>query len=242
LAGEAPNLQGIALTRSFGSGETLTPVLRGVALDLYPGRFYLVIGPSGCGKSTLLAVLSGLLRPDCGRVLVLGRDLWAMPERQRRQVRLEHFGFIFQGYNLFPVLTAREQLEMVARWGEGLTRGAARCRVAETLDALGLARKADLLPAQLSGGEKQRVAIGRALLKRPAFCFADEPTSALDWAHGRHVVELLHGATRRQNATVLTVAHDPRIAEYADVVFRLDDGLLSEQRAPASPRPEVTPR
>ncbi len=234
MAGEGPNLQGIDLTRSFGSGETLTPVLRGISLDLYPGRFYLIMGPSGCGKSTLLAVLSGLLRPDGGRVLALGRDLWEMPERERRQFRLEHFGFIFQGYNLFPTLTAREQLEMVLRWGEGAPPREARRRVADILNALGLGRKADLLPAQLSGGEKQRVAIGRALLKKPAFCFADEPTSALDWAHGRHVVELLHAATRQQGATVLAVAHDPRLAQYADTVFHLDDGRLSEPEAPAA--------
>jgi putative ABC transport system ATP-binding protein len=219
-------LQGNHLTRSFGSGDTLTVALRDVSLRLGGGQFALVMGPSGCGKSTLLAVLSGLLRPDSGQVQVLGEELWQMEDSKRREFRLRHFGFIFQGFNLFPVLTPREQLEMVVRWGEGLSRREARRRTAETLDLLGLARKADLLPPQLSGGEKQRVAIGRALIKRPGFCFADEPTSALDWAHGKHVIELLHRATRDQGATVLVVGHDQRIAPYADQVLHLEDGSL----------------
>jgi putative ABC transport system ATP-binding protein len=234
VSAAGPSLRGIGLVRSFGSGETLTIALRDVSLELYPGRFYLVMGPSGCGKSTLLAVLSGLLRPDTGQVLALGQDLWAMPEKARRQFRLEHFGFIFQGYPLFPTLTAHEQLEMIARWGLGLSGRAARSRVSEVLDELDLARKGDLLPAQLSGGEKQRVAIGRALLKRPEFCFADEPTSALDWAHGKQAVEMLHEGARRQGATVLVVSHDPRLAHYADAVFHLDDGRMTGPEAPAA--------
>ncbi len=190
------------------------------------------MGPSGSGKSTLLAVLSGLLRPDAGQVLIGGENLWAMSDPQRREFRRRHFGFVFQGYNLFPELTAREQLEMALRWGEGATAAEARVRVAEMLDLLGLRRRAGLLPAQLSGGEKQRVAVGRALLKRPAFCFADEPTGALDWAHGRQVAELLRGAADGLGSTVLIVTHDPRVAEYADRVFRMDDGRLAELPAP----------
>jgi putative ABC transport system ATP-binding protein len=117
---------------------------------------------------------------------------------------------------------------MVLRWGEGASRREAGQRVAEMLDLLGLTPRADLLPAQLSGGEKQRVAVGRALLKRPAFCFADEPTSALDWAHGQQVVELLRDAARTFGSTVLMVAHDPRIADYADRLFQMKDGALGE--------------
>jgi putative ABC transport system ATP-binding protein len=230
-------LEGKHLTRSFGSGETLTYAVRDVSLRLEAGRFVLVMGPSGCGKSTLLALLSGLLRPDSGQVLALGHDLWQMSDARRRDFRLRHFGFIFQGYNLFPVLTAREQLEMVLRWGEGVPGREARKRASEILELLGLARRADLLPAQLSGGEKQRVAIGRALIKRPAFCFADEPTSALDWAHGKHVIELLHQAARDHGATVLVVAHDPRIAHYADQVLHLDDGALVDGDPAYQPTP-----
>jgi putative ABC transport system ATP-binding protein len=191
------------------------------------------MGPSGSGKSTLLAVLSGLLHPDRGRVLALGEDLWEMSDQARRHFRLQHFGFIFQGCNLFPVLTAREQLEMLLRWGEGASRRDAKRRTAEMLDLLGLADKADLLPYQLSGGEKQRVAVGRALIKRPSFVFADEPTSALDWGHGKHVVESLVESARRNGATVLVVGHDARIAAFTDRVFHLEDGVLTETGTPA---------
>jgi putative ABC transport system ATP-binding protein len=225
---EEPVLSGRSLARSFGKGEERTTALRDVSLDLYQGQIALLMGPSGSGKSTLLSVLSGLLRPDGGQVMALGTDLWGLPDRLRERFRLQHFGFIFQGYNLFPALTARQQLEMVLRWGEGVSRRDARARALEMLDRLGLAKKAHLRPAQLSGGEKQRVAIGRALIKRPALCFADEPTSALDWAHGEQVMELLSAAAHDQDSTILVVAHDPRLVPYADQVFHLEDGCLAE--------------
>lgn len=228
MSGVQPSLQGIDLHRSFGSGSTLTVALNGVSVDLVPGQFHLVMGPSGGGKSTLLAVLSGLLHPTQGKVLALGKDLWEMSEDERRDFRLRHFGFIFQHFNLFPTLTAREQLEMVLRWGEGTSRREARRRAVETLESLGLGKKTTLLPDQLSGGEKQRVAIGRALVKKPDFCFADEPTSALDWKHGEKVVEQLRDTARSRGATVLVVAHDHRIAAYADRIFNLEDGQLRD--------------
>ncbi len=226
-------LKGVSLSHFFGTGELATVALRDVSLDLQAGRFSLLMGPSGSGKSTLLAILSGLMRPSAGRVLALGQDLWQLSEQARRDFRLRHCAFIFQGYNLFPALTARQQLEMVLRWGEGASRREARRRSAEMLELLGLARKANLLPAQLSGGEKQRVAIGRALIKRPTFCFADEPTSALDWEHGRRVVELLRNIAHVQRATVLVVAHDARLAGLSDQVFHLEDGCLKERVSPA---------
>jgi putative ABC transport system ATP-binding protein len=193
------------------------------------GRFSVLMGPSGSGKSTLLAILSGLMRPSVGQVRALGQDLWQLSEQARRDFRLRHCAFIFQGYNLFPALSARQQLEMVLRWGEGVSLRDARRRSAKMLDLLGLARKADLLPAQLSGGEKQRVAIGRALIKQPTFCFADEPTSALDWEHGRLVVELLRDIAHAQQATVLVVSHDARLVPLSDQVFHLEDGRLKEK-------------
>ena len=151
-----------------------------------------------------------------------------MTERQREQFRLENCGFIFQGYNLFPALTARQQLEMVLRWGEGASARKARERAAEMLEMLRLGRKADLRPAQLSGGEKQRVAIGRALIKNPRFCFADEPTSALDWENGQHVMELLRDAAQERGATIFIVSHDHRMLPYVDVCYHLEDGRLEE--------------
>jgi putative ABC transport system ATP-binding protein len=221
-------LRGRQLTRSFGDGDTRTTALREVSLELAAGQVALLMGPSGSGKSTLLAVLSGLLRPDSGEVLALGQDLWGLSEAERERFRLRHCGFIFQGYNLFASLTARQQLEMVVRWGEGAGAREARRRTDEMLGLLGLAKKAHLRPAELSGGEKQRVAIGRALIKGPDFCFADEPTSALDWSHGEQVIELLRNAAHERGAAVLVVAHDSRIIPYADRVFHLEDGYLRE--------------
>jgi putative ABC transport system ATP-binding protein len=223
-----PSLRAAGLTRSFGAGETLTYALRDVSLDLFPGQLALLMGPSGSGKSTLLAVLSGLLQPNYGRVVAREHDIWRMTEREREQFRLEHCGFIFQGYNLFPALTARQQLEMVLRWGGNVNVREARDRTNEMLDLLGLSKKGDLRPNQLSGGEKQRVAIGRALIKEPAFCFADEPTAALDWKHGEQVIELLRLAAHERGSTILVVAHDARIIPHADRVLHLEDGFLLE--------------
>src|SRR5262245_10187706 len=229
---DAPVLKSIDVTRSFGDGETLTYALRDVTLDLFRGQLALLMGPSGSGKSTLLAVLSGLLRPDSGQVLAHDGDkmidIWKMTDRQRERYRLRNCGFIFQGYNLFPALTARQQLEIVLRWGDGTPAREARERADEMLSLLGLAKKMRLLPNHLSGGEKQRVAIGRALIKNPQFCFADEPTSALDWAHGEQVIELLRAAAHERGSTILVVSHDHRIVPFADTIFNLEDGRLMD--------------
>src|SRR5262245_9922001 len=155
-------LEGRRLSHGFGQGVARSVVLHDVSIKLRPGEMMLVMGPSGSGKSTLLAVLSGLMRPEGGQVVVLGQDLWRAPPATRKQFRLRNFGFIFQGYNLFPALTARQQLEIVLRWGEGMSAEVARGRADKMLNLLGLREKKGLRPAQLSGGEKQRVAIGRA--------------------------------------------------------------------------------
>jgi putative ABC transport system ATP-binding protein len=222
------SLRGIGLWRSFGQGETKTVALENVSLELRAGEMALLMGPSGSGKTTLMAVLSGLLHPDEGQVIALGEDLWSKKrsDLERERFRLKNCGFIFQGYNLFAALTAREQLEMVVRWGEGASSREARRRADEMLTMLDLKKKGHLRPGQLSGGEKQRVAVGRALIKGPRFCFADEPTSALDWAHGQEVVDLLRHAAKERNATVLCVAHDARIVPFADRIFYMEDGKL----------------
>lgn len=234
-----PVLKGIELTRSFGDGDSRTYALRDVTLDLFRGQLALMMGPSGSGKSTLLAVLSGLLRPDSGRALAFDGDkmldIWSLNDRERERFRLKHCGFIFQGYNLFPALTARQQLEIVLRWGEGATAKEARKQADEILSLLGLAKKSHLLPNHLSGGEKQRVAIGRALIKSPQFCFADEPTSALDWAHGEQVIELLRAAAHERGATILVVSHDHRIVPFVDAVLQLEDGHLTESETTGAP-------
>jgi putative ABC transport system ATP-binding protein len=223
-----PPLIGHHLRREFGEGEMRSVALDDVSVEIGAGQMALLMGPSGSGKSTLLATLSGLLSPTSGRVVAMGEDLWSMSEQARERFRLKYCGFIFQGYNLFAALTARQQLEMIVKWGEGASSGEARDRADDMLNLLGLARKKHLRPAELSGGEKQRVAIGRALIKKPKMLFADEPTSALDWHHGEQVIELLRNAAHDTGAMVLCVAHDARIVPYADKVFYLEDGRLQE--------------
>jgi putative ABC transport system ATP-binding protein len=225
------SLSGRRLVQIFGSGENETHALRGVSLDLTPGQLTLVMGPSGCGKTTLLAVLSGLLRPTSGQVLFGGRDLYALSTAERREFRRQHVGLIFQGFHLFPTLTVREQLEMVLHWGEEASTDEAARRTQELLEVLNLTRKAELFPQQLSGGEQQRVAIGRALIKKPDLFFADEPTSALDWDHGKQVMEILSQAAHAQSFTVLVVAHDPRVMPFADRILHLEDGALKDVEA-----------
>jgi putative ABC transport system ATP-binding protein len=201
-----------------------------VSLELYRGELALMMGPSGSGKSTLLAVLSGLLNPTGGQVLALGQDYWALSEVAQERFRQRHFGYIFQGYNLLPALTARQQLELVLRWAGRTLAREARLRADRMLGILDLGKRGHLRPAQLSGGEKQRVAIGRALVMEPAFCFADEPTSALDWAHGEGVIQLLQEAAHERGTTLLVVSHDARLLPYADRSFHLEDGRLTEER------------
>lgn len=233
MMSEPPTLQARGLSRSFGEGEVRTTALAEASLTLYRRQVSLLMGPSGSGKTTLLAILSGLLRPDSGSVHALGQDIWKMSDTERERFRQRYCGFIFQGYNLFPALTARQQLEIILRWGENMPYKEARHRTDEMLSLLGLGKKGHLRPAQLSGGEKQRVAIGRALIKDPVFCFADEPTSALDWAHGEQVVELLCTAAHEQGATIVVVSHDHRIVPYADQVFHMEDGCLAEPQPPS---------
>ena len=224
-----PILEGRSLHVTYGKGPTASVALRDVSLSLYPGEIVVLMGPSGSGKTTLLAVLAGMLAPTRGQVIAMGQNMRQLSEAQREAFRLAHFGFIFQGYNLFPGLNARQQLEMILCWGNGLTIREAREPVEEMLTLLGLGEKQHLLPNELSGGEKQRVAIGRALIKQPAFCFADEPTSALDWDRGQQVIELMRLAAHDRGTAVLVVSHDPRTLPFADRVLYLSDGRLTEQ-------------
>ena len=236
MTSDSPVMRGDHLVRSFGDGAQKRTALNDVSVDLLPGRIALLMGPSGSGKSTLLAVLSGLLPPDSGRVLARDGDreidLWAGTEGDREGFRRRTTGFIFQGYNLFPALTAAQQLEIVLRWGSDTPLREARQQSAEMLDRLGLGRQAHKKPAQLSGGEKQRVAIGRALVKNPLFLFADEPTSALDWENGQQVIALLRDAAHSRGASIFVVSHDHRMLPYVDVAYHLEDGRLTETDRP----------
>jgi ABC-type lipoprotein export system ATPase subunit/metal-sulfur cluster biosynthetic enzyme len=213
----------------FTQGNVPVRVLKGITLEVRPGELTLIMGPSGSGKSTLLAAASGLLRPSAGRVEVLGTDLWSLDEGAIDRFRLEHCGFVFQGFNLFAAMTAFEQVVYPLGF-TGVSGTAATAAAEEALAAVGMTHRAGLLPMALSGGEKQRVAIARALAKRPRLLFADEPTSALDKTNGEAVVTLLQEAARARGTTVLCVSHDPRLIAHADRVLRIEDGLLTAER------------
>lgn len=218
-----PSLQAIALKKSYLSGMVRVHVLQGLNLQLYPGELSLISGPSGCGKSTLLSLLSGLLTPDSGQTWALGQNLAHLSARELERFRLRNTGFVFQGFNLFPALTALEQVQLPLGY-MGMRAAETRRLAMQALDEVDLAHRMHMRPAELSGGEKQRVAIARAMAKAPQLLFADEPTSALDAESGQRVIDILHRAARAQGTTVLCVSHDPRLVRHADRVLGMEDG------------------
>lgn len=225
-------LHASGIGKSFTSGSIVTPVLHDISLAIHPGELTLISGPSGCGKSTLLAILSGLQHPDRGSATALGQDLARLDRRALEQFRLRHTGFVFQGFNLFPALTALQQVELPLSY-LGLPAKDIRQRAIEALEEVGLGARLKLRPAQLSGGEKQRVAIARAVAKAPELLFADEPTSALDATNGHIVIEILHRIARTHGTTVLCVSHDPRLISNADRVLAIEDGRILNDTSPA---------
>ena len=218
------------IEKSFVTGKIRAQILYGLSLQITAGELSLISGPSGCGKSTLLAILSGLQRPDRGRVQALGEELTFGDARALERFRLRHTGFVFQGFNLFPALTALEQVMLPLGYMR-LAREQIHARSIAALHEVGLEQRMHLRPAELSGGEKQRVAIARALAKQPQLLFADEPTSALDTVNGQIVIDLLHRIARRHGTTVLCVSHDARLIAYSDRVLTMEDGrILSDVR------------
>ncbi|USY25465.1 ABC transporter ATP-binding protein [Alcaligenes sp. 1735tsa3] len=227
-----PSLNALALGKSFLTGVVQLRVLNRLSLAVHAGELTLVSGPSGCGKSTLLALLSGLQQPDEGQAFALGQNLAEMSRRERDDFRLQHTGFVFQGFNLFPALTAQEQVQLPLGYLGMNARTSAELAY-QALEEVGLLHRAHMRPAQLSGGEKQRVAIARAIAKTPQLLFADEPTSALDAENGQRVVDILHRFARKHRATVLCVSHDPRVVRHADRVVGMEDGAIrSDRRSP----------
>jgi putative ABC transport system ATP-binding protein len=213
------------LVKRFKTGRTFVEVLKGVDFHARHGDVTMVMGPSGSGKSTLIAALSGLLKPDQGTVTAMGEDLWSRRSGRIDRFRLQHCGFIFQGFNLFPALTALQQVTTVLKY-QGLSRGEARRIAVEALDEVGLKPRMNQRPSELSGGEKQRIAIARAIAKRPALLFADEPTSALDGENGQVVIRLLRRAATEHGAAVICVTHDPRLESFADRIIHIEDGRI----------------
>ena len=230
----APSLEAVRLEKSFVSGIVQVHVLQGLSVSLQPGELSLISGPSGCGKSTLLSLMSGLQKPDGGRAMALGQDLAKMSIGALEKFRLRHTGFVFQGFNLFPALTALEQVQLPLGY-MGLKNNETLRRAKDALDEVGLSHRSHMRPAQLSGGEKQRVAIARAIAKQPQLLFADEPTSALDAESGQRVIDLLHRAARSHGTTVLCVSHDPRLVRHADRVLGMEDGAIRSDWRQNSP-------
>ena len=230
------------LVKRFKTGRTHIEVLKDMDFDARHGDLTMVMGPSGSGKSTLIAALSGLLKPDQGRVGTLGVDnLWSLNSGKIDKFRLDHCGFIFQGFNLFPALTALQQVTTVLKY-QGVDKGEARRRAKAALEEVGLGPRINQRPSELSGGEKQRVAIARCLAKNPQLIFADEPTSALDGENGQVVIRLLRRAATEHGAAVICVTHDPRLEAWADRVIHIEDGrILDDARRTPSADPGLDP-
>ncbi|BAU13726.1 putative ABC transporter, ATP-binding protein [Leptolyngbya sp. NIES-3755] len=209
----------------YQTGGERYQALRQVELTVRYGDIQLLMGPSGSGKTTLLSILAGILTPTAGSVRLMGQDITKLSSAKLAQFRLENIGFIFQGFNLFPALSAIENIEVALNL-KGVRGSTARKEAAELLDQVGLADRANQLPRDLSGGQKQRVAIARALAGNPTLIMADEPTAALDSHNGHAVIELLRSLAKEKGRTVLIVTHDPRIADVADHIAYLEDGIL----------------
>ncbi len=216
------------VTKTFGEGAAAVRALEGVELDVHRGELMLLMGPSGSGKTTLLSIMGCILRPSAGSVQIRGFEVTDLDERDLPWVRLKHIGFVFQGFNLFPTLTALENVELALDL-RGVRGWPARRRAGELLEQVGLADKGQAYPADLSGGQKQRVAIARALAGEPEIILADEPTGALDSQSGRLVIDLLRELAHARGRAVTVVTHDSRILEFADRILQLEDGKIVDQ-------------
>lgn len=210
------------LTKSYGEGRSAVHALRGVDLEIPEGEIVVMLGASGSGKSTLLNILGGLDRPTTGTAQFRDIDLGGLSDDGLTRFRRDHIGFVFQFYNLMPSLTARENVELVTEIAQN------PMPAEEALGLVGLTKRVDHFPSQLSGGEQQRVAIARAIAKQPDVLFCDEPTGALDSMTGRAVLEVLNEVNARLGATVLMVTHAAEIAAMAHRVIRMSDGQISE--------------
>jgi len=215
------------VTKTYASGAAASHALKGVNMDVCTGEMTLLMGPSGSGKTTLLSIMGVILKPTAGSVRIVGQEVATLPEKRLPALRLRHIGFVFQGFNLFPTLTAAENVA-IALDLKGVRGLAARQRSRELLDRVGLSGKCSAYPADLSGGQKQRVAIARALAGDPEIILADEPTAALDKASGQLVMEMLHELAHEKSRAVVIVTHDARVIDYADRVVRIEDGRIIE--------------
>jgi putative ABC transport system ATP-binding protein len=223
-----PTIVAQHIHKSVGPSHNRQTVLQGVSLTVAAGETVYLVGPSGSGKTTLLSILGCILRPDCGKVEVLGQDVTRMTDHQLTAFRGRTIGFVFQTFNLFPNLSALDNIRLaLAMQGASLT--AATARATALLNQVGLAHRLHTRPGQLSSGECQRVAIARALASDPPILFADEPTAALDAENGQAVMELLTQLVRERGRTLVVVTHDERIYPFADCILRLENGRLTDE-------------
>ncbi len=219
------------LSKHYGSGENLVKAVDDISFSVEKGEFLAIIGPSGSGKSTLLHILGGVDRPTAGKVFVDGTDVYAQNDEALAVFRRRQVGLIYQFYNLFPVLTAEENMTLpVLLDGRQINKE----RLEELLDTLGLKERRKNLPNQLSGGQQQRVSIGRALMNAPAVVLADEPTGNLDSKNSQEIVELLKLSNKRYGQTLIVITHDESIALQADRIIAIEDGkIVRDERVKA---------
>jgi len=214
------------LKKAYDEGRSGTLALRGVDLDVYSGELLLLMGPSGSGKTTLLSIMGCILGATSGSVRIEGREIVGLGQGELPGIRLSQIGFVFQGFNLFPTLTAGENVELMLDL-KGVKKSAAKKRAQELLEQVGLAEKYGAFPSDLSGGQKQRIAIARALAGDPAIILADEPTAALDSQTGRNVMEMLTRLAHEKERAVVVVTHDSRVLDFADRIVTIEDGLVA---------------
>jgi putative ABC transport system ATP-binding protein len=230
--GNAPVVVAEDVTRRYGEGETAVDALRGVSLAVQERELVAVMGPSGSGKSTLMHILAALDKPTGGRVLIAGEDVGSLSENEVTLLRRRHIGFIFQFYNLLPMLTAEENVVLpLSIAGEKPDRA----YLDDLLQRVGLASRRKHRPSELSGGQQQRVAIARALVSKPSIVLADEPTGNLDSTTGNEILELLRAATEEYGQTTVMVTHDANAAAIADRILFLADGLIVDELARSEP-------
>jgi putative ABC transport system ATP-binding protein len=213
------------VSKTYGEGESSVEAVHDVSMDLEAGKFIFLMGPSGSGKTTLLMLMGCLLRPTTGSVHIFDEEVSSLPEARLPRVRRDRVGFIFQGFNLFPALTALENVEVTLNL-KGSRGEEGRAGARNLLGRVGLTKRMDHLPEDLSGGEKQRVAVARALAGNPSIILADEPTGMLDSKTGRLISEILRDLAHEERRLVFMVSHDTRITPLADQIFNIEDGRL----------------
>lgn len=223
---ELPAVEAAGLRKVYGRGGMPVEALHGVDLTVGRGEFLAVIGPSGSGKTTLLNLLGGLDRPSAGQLRIGGQALDGLSASRMADLRLRHIGFVFQDYNLIPVLTACENVEYVMLL-QGVDRRTRQARALAILEEVGLGGLGDRRPAALSGGQQQRVAVARAIVTQPDIVLADEPTANLDSETGAALIELMRRLNREKHVTIIVSTHDPMVIERVDRVIRMRDGTLS---------------